>query len=567
MPPTTQQQNLGTPAASQQTVADVVSTPQSPQLRTPGITPVVDATKLDTEQLQVPSQRDILQEQIDKMIAAPLADNQAALEQRSILSQFLTSSEKLGEQTADREALLQQADTQKFEQQIRDVNAEARRLQTELATGELRRMQEGGLGTFIRSDINEARQQAAIELQALAATSELAQGNLLAAENRVERALAAKYDPIKNKIETLQNFFQLNEAILTREEKTKAETLNRQLEQLKSQQEEMRNKEEIATSFLLQAQGKGAEATDIAKMMRKVATGELDPADVIERYGALLARPDELEQLKIDNQRLINRQIQQEIDNFSAQGVGGLSIETLAANPELAQFAQIAPTLATKFGSKFQQEQFLADFNSRLARGDINGLTDILLSNAIDTIGSADAQKKARGNIDIIRQINEVEQLFADFEDKGGKTNIFVGNIQDAKNKVGLLGDPELADIGIRIANLLDTLARARTGAALTESEEKFYKQFFPSSKKTSEFNSSIISSLRDSLKSTIETDLRLQLTNSGYETIEPYLSGFLTQTRGADAEIVEVATDYVNEYLNQSTFGGQTAFSTPSSL
>lgn len=55
----------------------------------------------------------------------------------------------------------------------------------------------------------------------------------------------------------------------------------------------------------------------------------------------------------------------------------------------------------------------------------------------------------------------------------------------------------------------LDMLARDRTGAALTESEERFYDRLMPSINKNSEFNTAVINGMLNTLENTTVDGMR----------------------------------------------------------
>lgn len=306
MPPVTQTNELGTPGASQQTVADVVSTPQSPQLDTMVTTPVIDVNNLNTQPIQVEQPRDVLQEQIDELITTDITDQQSESQQRDLFNRFLGISTELQGEEAARQELQTKFDVFGLEQQINEYTAEAARLQNQLRAGELRRRQEGGLGTFIRSDINEARQQVAIELQGLQASAALAQGNLLTAEKRINSALRAKYEPLRVASNAILQAFQLNESIMTRSEKKAADKLKMELEQLKSQQDYEEQVERDAFNTLFTARDNGGDPIAIADMMRKVQSGDAGLPEVMQQFGEFLQDPVKRAELTLKNIQIQN---------------------------------------------------------------------------------------------------------------------------------------------------------------------------------------------------------------------------------------------------------------------
>jgi hypothetical protein len=118
----------------------------------------------------------------------------------------------------------------------------------------------------------------------------------------------------------------------------------------------------------------------------------------------------------------------------------------------------------------------------------------------------------------------------------GGDVGLFKGTTEQVRNKVGNLGNKQMASLGIAMLDTLDQLARDRTGAVISASEEKFYDRLLPSTRKSAELNQAVINGLRSSLTSDLNSMLRFQLTGTGFNSIEPYL-GFQL-----DSNIIDMA-------------------------
>lgn len=97
-------------------------------------------------------------------------------------------------------------------------------------------------------------------------------------------------------------------------------------------------------------------------------------------------------------------------------------------------------------------------------------------------------------------RISELWNAFEEYVAKGGDLWFFTGKTEDMLNNAGRTSDPELAALQIRVVNLLDNVARDRTGAAMTESEEMFYQRLLPWIGKTIEYNRWIVNGLQQSL-------------------------------------------------------------------
>lgn len=215
-------------------------------------------------------------------------------------------------------------------------------------------------------------------------------------------------------------------------------------------------------------------------------------------------------------------------DQRRTEDSGGM--RSLSVSPDAPQAESLnsllgaAQNLASQFSTKFQQESFLNNLDRLAQSGDPQQLADYVFTNAISTLPDADTRKKTLSRFNLVKKLNTVEDLLADYEALGGKTNIFAGNLQKAKEKVGLVGDPELARIGTLLLDTVDSLSRDRTGAALTPSEEKFYERLLPSTFRSAALNQQNINGLRDSLLTDVNSVVSFQLTGSGLESIQPFL-------------------------------------------
>lgn len=184
------------------------------------------------------------------------------------------------------------------------------------------------------------------------------------------------------------------------------------------------------------------------------------------------------------------------IPSTQSTGKGGGNISTLA---QIAQ--EIAPT-----NSKFANEQFKANAQYYINSGDDVGLSNLIRKEAVNQLPSATIKEKYLNNITLIENLNRLEGIMGQLESSGVDTNLLTGTKQSILNKVGALGDAGLVDLTQQALNIRDLLARARTGAALTESEEKLYKKMVPSIFRTEQLNSQIAKNLRESLQQSIDS-------------------------------------------------------------
>jgi len=210
-------------------------------------------------------------------------------------------------------------------------------------------------------------------------------------------------------------------------------------------------------------------------------------------------------------------------------GGGTASVGGKVAN--ISSLNQIATQLASKITTKFQQESFYAAVKQFKARGDDQGLAYYLRTTAADQIPTAAVRQKYTQNIEILKGLDRISIAMDAAEAAGIDTNMFSGSAQSIRNKVGELGSPELVDIAQQVLNARDLMTRDRTGAALSNNEEKFYKKMFPSIFNKAELNKQILSNLRTSIQSSTDSYLGLGLSDSQQGTVKRIESGVAPRT------------------------------------
>lgn len=198
---------------------------------------------------------------------------------------------------------------------------------------------------------------------------------------------------------------------------------------------------------------------------------------------------------------------------------GGLNVSTGGGTSSTSALARIAQEIAPT-NSKFANEQFKANAQYYIDSGDDVGLSNLIRKEAVNQLPSADVKAKYLNNITLIENLNRLEQTMSAIEAEGFDTNLFTGTKQSITNKIGKLGNPKLVDLAQQALNIRDLLTRARTGAALTESEERLYKKMVPSIFRTEELNSQIAKNLRESLQQSIDSATGLSLSKQQQQVL-----------------------------------------------
>jgi O6-methylguanine-DNA--protein-cysteine methyltransferase len=487
MPTEEQQQNLAisavqsafTPANQQQgdavqAVADAfggkqeAQTPQSPVvLPDEPIVPSIKADEIKTAQEpQIPQDtaQDFLRQNIASLINEDIKTPERA-QQEDLIDQFIKTSGVLGGEASDKLGLQEQFKVNQFEQEMIDINATAQNLQQDLRQGELDRRKEGGLGLFMRSDINESRQQAAIELQGLQAAFNIAEGNYLLAEKKVQSALDAKYEPVRLKLETIKSVLEFNKDLMTSAEQKAARQQENKINFMLSELNNQREEEESATQLLTQIAQRGtANPQDIARAFQQVARGQLTTADVAGQFAEAIGTPTEEEQLALNEQNLRNQLLNEQIlsEQASRKPSGGGSLADLIYANTLQGPIQ--------YGTPQYFEGVIA--GSQGGKDLVAGQTEQI----------AQFQRAMSGITSLTNQLELTDVKNSEsreiWGDKKGKIE---GRLSTLKQQ--FIEDADVAAINATIQGLIPTVARGVFGevGVLTDNDINNYKKTLPS--------------------------------------------------------------------------------------
>src|SRR3990167_404328 len=215
---------------------------------------------------------------------------------------------------------------------------------------------------------------------------------------------------------------------------------------------------------------------------------------------------------------------------LSSKGDGNDVNVPTGSTPELKNLSQTAG-LISGFSSDKARASFMKSVNPLIQQGNSKALAEKIIGQTLANIPDADTRKRTIGGFTIAQSLSRLSGLLNEYENAGGETGFFSGNIQKLYEKVGQVGDPALAGLGVQILNTLDVLARSRTGAVITESEEELYNRMLPSTDKVGELNTVVSDSLRESLMFDVASQLRFNITEDGYNQVKNALPDVFNPT------------------------------------
>jgi hypothetical protein len=214
---------------------------------------------------------------------------QAALkgEQQNIVSTIEADTTKLGGKAARQTQL-------ETDQGLPALNARSNEL-----NDLIRQTQADALNAYNKSEDRQAPtfaitgEQASIErmraakIFGYAAAAEAINGKIALADNHVERALAAEFDPIEKEIDNKKFLLQINMDNFSTAEKRRAEAQSQLLDKQKQEAQDAKDAKKDVYSVMLAAAQNGADNATLSKI-QQAAT----PAEAIATAGVALVKPD-----------------------------------------------------------------------------------------------------------------------------------------------------------------------------------------------------------------------------------------------------------------------------------
>lgn len=278
-------------------VNDVLNTPSQPFQPTQTTTPEINAGDIgNVSPIQLPQEATRTQSvsgilsQLQGLTSGVADDStQTALEQ-SLLG--LTAG--LEGQTEFKAQTSQELGIPEIQQQIADVSGQALRRASLLQEQIVGMEGQGAFAATTRGREARALRQASAEIQGLQATQEILKGNLEVAQSKLDQAVSLKYNPIKERIQTLLMARSLNEDKMNRQEKKLAERRQNELFIIQSQLQRAQSLENASLQELISASRLGMPQGRVSALTRGVINGSVRPEDAISEATTYTGAMDRL---------------------------------------------------------------------------------------------------------------------------------------------------------------------------------------------------------------------------------------------------------------------------------
>lgn len=453
--------------------------------------------KTDAENISAQNSARILQQEISSMLSAK--------------NDMPTQEELYAKAQKETGILQKQQEVSNYQGQLNQIVAGAQANQLAV-TGQGRGIPEAIIG----GQQAQIAKEAAIAALPVAAQLSAAQGNLEMAQQNLTTLFNIKAADAKNEYDFKINVIDKVSQFATKQEENQLARVR--LLETRKYEEEKATSDQLK-AIAIEAAKNGASASTLTAISNAKTF-----SDGITAAGPSLVTPN-TQVIKLDNgsTMLIDQRTGRVIKDFGgAAPDGGITLPN-GTSEQVKGLATIG-TLVGGFSSVNAQKMFLQNISDLAVKGDERGIAEKVIGQTLANIPDSDQRKKATGGFLLSQQLTGLQKLLDDYEASGGKTDIFRGSIQAAYQRVGLVGDPKLANLGTQILNQLDNLARTRTGAVISPSEEKLYARLLPGIGKVGDLNREVISGLKTSLMTDVENNLRYNITSDGVQILKSTL-------------------------------------------
>lgn len=424
------------------------------------------------------------------------AQTDAEKKQQALLDQMASLTGQEANRAADQLTAEQSANLPQLRQQFAEINGQIMTKSAEYDA--LVKAQEGKpitMSSIIGSERAILNAKAS-DIGMLTARAQALQGQIETAQSTVNRSIDLKYSSIDARLNMYQAQLNALQPTLTKEEKIRAQAQQVLLDERKQVLEDQKNQEKQLSNFNIQ-------------MMAKYPSAGILPTDSYAATNAKVVKSKEyLQDQSMNNLDVQYKQAQ--IANIQSE-IAKRNIEGSGANYDpalIAAYAQQYGSTGT-IPSGIPKGSFgVISQTAKQLPKPVGTLIDINTGVKSSSIGE-EAQKSISALYDITRKVEDLKQM--DTQRWGGLVAGALGKITGSENQARYIS---LRD------EIVDLLARARSGAVLTADEEKRYADMLPG-RFSEPFGAGTDSQIRiDNFAKNIAGSLDAKLKNYGLEIV-----------------------------------------------
>lgn len=240
-------------------------------------------------------------------------------------NQLLEGVGAMANKGARKAAYETQAGLPEYQKQLNDINGQLAALNAEAKSAQLDAQGKPIANVFINRQVDAIERERTVKALGLSAIASTLQGNIALANDTVDRALSAEFDPIASRIEYLKTALELNKDKMTRAEKAKADAQAVQLKEYELQLDAQKEEKKNVYSVMLEAAKNGADASTL-NAIRNAKTAE----EAIGAAGSSLAKTGIGEMSSVQNANFMAISNRYNSDAVISNGSKAISTKQIA---------------------------------------------------------------------------------------------------------------------------------------------------------------------------------------------------------------------------------------------
>ena len=388
------------------------------------------------------------------------APSATEIQNDALSKKALEDTAKLGTKSAAQIQAEQNAGVPEFQKQLTDINGQIQSLQKEAAAIPLQVQNDfagrGATSAGVDPIQNEQLRRNSIKALGLSAIAQTLQGNLALAQSQASKAVELEFGPVQAELDYITKALQLNEGKLTREEAKRKDALTIQLQERQRQLDQNKEDKKIIYGWAAEAAKNGATT-----LMVNQALAAPSPQQALGILSGYMSDPVAKQQALADLQ-LTRAQINKtNKDAEVASTSTGVDAANLIAYAQQYAATGTIPTGLPKgtFGAVAELAKSMPKLDGAII--DTNTGTKPAISDAkLDGLAAMH---------DILQKAQQLKEL--DTKRNHGLVSGIVSAVVKPRGQENYLALRQ---------EIVDLLARARTGAALTVAEQNFYESQLP---------------------------------------------------------------------------------------
>jgi hypothetical protein len=309
------------------------------------------------------------------------AETQVNSDQQAVLD----AMHSLGNQSADLAGFQDAAGVNVDKKAILDLQASLNALNNEAMAQNVRLGNQPILTSIATGQQAEAEKLRAIKAMSISSQIQAAQGNLSLAQDQADRALALKYDPIKNQIDTLTKQLDYNYKRLDGAQKVQADALKLQLENKKTQITEQHATDKKFSDMKVTALSNQMPLSIAQQAQKLYDTGQADQAYALMSHYTGTQSLDKNTSVG-DGNDLFSSVLQQSIDAGLSPQESVLQAQNYAKTNNISiPYSKLGELFKIAKGMTPHPSQPVQDQNSGIG-GFINSLSDKIHGSWLDPL-------------------------------------------------------------------------------------------------------------------------------------------------------------------------------------